>query len=593
MCGVAGIYAYRGSVVDRDELLAIRDAMIPRGPDGAGLWLGGNSVGFAHRRLSILDLSEAGAQPMHDPATGNCIVFNGEIYNYLELKRELESVGRSFRSHSDTEVLLTLYAVHGVDMLKRLRGMYALAIWNESARSLFLARDPFGIKPLYYADDGTTFRFASQVRALLKGKVDVQPEPAGHTGFFLWGSVPEPFTLYRGIRSLPGGHSLRIGESGVSAPKDHGNLSESLAAASSKFVSMPKAEALTAVSTAVGDSVAAHLVADVPVGVFLSAGLDSTMIAACTAAAGPLRTVTLGIDRYEGTYLDEVPLAEQTARLLGANHITVRIEQPDFQAERERLLAAMDQPSIDGVNTWFVARAAAAQGLKVALSGLGGDELFGSYPSFRDVPRMAKLFSPLKKLPGLGAATRLALAPLIKHFTSPKYAGLLEYGGDFAGAYLLRRGLFMPWELPEVLDPDLAREGWRVLETHARLDATTTGIQNTRLAVCALEISWYMRHQLLRDADWAGMAHSLEIRVPLADMNLLKQVAPVLAACPDTPKREFAAALAPNVPPALLERPKTGFSIPVREWLLGTRQRGERGLREWAKYVYAFQTGQP
>jgi len=587
MCGIAGIYSYGGELVNRDELLAIRDAMISRGPDGAGLWLGaGDRVGLAHRRLSILDLSDAGAQPMRDPTTGNGIVFNGEIYNYRELKRELEAAGRVFHSHSDTEVLLHLYAAHGVNMLERLRGMYAFALWNEPEGSLFLARDPYGIKPLYYADDGHTIRFASQVRALLKGKVDVHPEPAGHAGFFLWGSVPEPFTLYRGIRALPAGHWMRVDGRGASRPVDHASVTK-LLAASDEPTSLSRNDALAAIATAVRDSVAAHLVADVPVGVFLSAGLDSTMLAGCAAMAGELRTVTLGFDEYAGSRDDEVPLAEETARVLGAQHTTVRVGRADFEAERERLLAAMDQPSIDGVNTWFVARATAAQGLKVALSGLGGDELFGSYPSFTDVPRMAKLFSPLAGIPGLGSTVRLALAPLIRHFTSPKYAGLIEYGGSLGGAYLLRRALFMPWELPVVLEPDMAREGWRALETRARLEAATTGIGNPRLAVSALEMIWYMRHQLLRDADWAGMAHSLEIRVPFVDMSLLAHVAPILAACPGISKREVAATVAPLLPPAIFGRPKTGFSVPVQDWLLGPTARGERGLRGWAKVVYA------
>jgi len=593
MCGIAGIYSYNGGTADRHELLSIRDAMFARGPDGAGLWWGaGDRVGLAHRRLSIIDLSEAGAQPMREPATGNSTVYNGEIYNYRELKRELEAAGRVFRSQSDTEVLLHLYALHGIDMLRRLRGMYAFAIWDESTASLFMARDPTGIKPLYYADDGRSFRFASQVRALLKGKVDSRPEPAGHAGFFLWGSVPEPFTMYRGIRSLPAGHWIQVDRRGASTPTEHDSVSKSLATASTKPLRVPKAEALTAVATAVKDSVTAHLVADVPVGVFLSAGLDSTMIAGCAGAVGELRTVTLGFREYAGTRDDEVPLAEETARGLGATHTTVRVERTDFEAERARMLAAMDQPSIDGVNTWFVARATAAQGLKVALSGLGGDELFGSYPSFRDVPRMVKLFSPFAGIPAVGVTIRRVSVPLIKYFTSPKYAGLLEYGGSLGGAYLLRRGLFMPWELPEVLDPDLAREGWRALEARARLQATTNGIENYRLAVTALEMSWYMRNQLLRDADWAGMAHSLEIRVPLVDMALLSSVAPLLASLPNTSKRQIAAALAPQLPSAIFARPKTGFSVPVQQWL-STANKTNRGLRNWAREVYVHGDWRP
>ena len=592
MCGIAGVFSYGGGAADIDELTSIRDSMLSRGPDGCGIWRReDNRVGLAHRRLSIIDTSEAGAQPMRHPATGNQIVFNGEIYNFRELRRKLEVEGATFRSNSDTEVLLHLYAAHGEQMLHRLRGMYAFAIWDERAASLFLARDPFGIKPLYYADDGTTFRFASQVRALLRGNVDRQPEPAGHAGFFLWGSVPEPFTLYRGIRTLPAGSYLRIGERGALPLVTHSSVTSTLAGASTGLSPTEIESAVAEASAAVADSVAAHLVADVPVGVFLSSGLDSNMVAGAAAAHGDLRTITLGFEEFAGTDDDEVPLAEETARQLAATHTTVRVTKANFQQDLQHLLAAMDQPSIDGVNSWFVAKAAASRGLKVALSGLGGDELFAAYPSFRDVPRIASLVSPFARVPWLGSTFRVLSAPLLRRFTSPKYGGLFEYGGSLGSAYLLRRGLFMPWELADVLDPDLAREGWRALETRTRLEGTVDGIGSARLAVTALESCWYMRHQLLRDADWAGMAHSVEIRVPLADIELLRRVAPVFAAVPKLAKRQIAAAVAPQLPLAVLNRPKSGFSIPVRTWLTGGSGPSERGMRRWARRVYADATG--
>ena len=214
MCGIAGIFAYGPSArpVDREELLRIREAMIARGPDGAGLWISPDQrIGLAHRRLAIIDLSEAGAQPMATADGRLHITFNGEIYNYQVLRRELEAKGYRFHSHSDTEVLLHLYADRGQDMVHALRGMYTFAIWDEHKKGLFLARDPFGIKPLYVADNGHTIRVASQVKALLKGgAVDTTLEPAGHVGFFLWGHVPEPYTLYKGIRALGAGTSLWI-----------------------------------------------------------------------------------------------------------------------------------------------------------------------------------------------------------------------------------------------------------------------------------------------------------------------------------------------------------------------------------------------
>jgi asparagine synthase (glutamine-hydrolysing) len=258
----------------------------------------------------------------------------------------------------------------------------------------------------------------------------------------------------------------------------------------------------------------------------------------------------------------------------------------DFEGENEKLFAAMDQPSIDGVNTWFVARAAAQMELKVALSGLGGDELFGSYPSFRDVPGLVRATRPFHGAPAMGRAFRAMTAPILRQFTSPKYAGLIEYGGDLGSAYLLRRCLFAPWELSGLLGEDLARRGLAELQTSRNLAATVKDIGRDRLAVSALEMEWYMRNQLLRDADWAGMGQSIEIRVPFLDVQLLRKAAPWFARYPDIRKAELAAVAAPRLPPSLLARPKTGFSVPVREWIRPPGEKQERGLRGWAKYVH-------
>ena len=592
MCGVVGAFAYSGSAapVDRAELRAMRDHMAARGPDGSGEWFSADGrVGLGHRRLSIIDLSDRAAQPMAS-ADGHLVIsFNGEIYNYRELKGELQAMGRVFRTESDTEVLLQLYAEHGTAMLHKLRGMFAFSLWDDRKRAMLLVRDPFGIKPLYYADDGRTLRAASQVKALLRAPVDTSPEPAGHAGFLLWGSVPCPWTLYRGIRNLPPGHFMWIGEQGADAPQPYCVISDILAHAAAEPAQGSEEEALEAVAGALADSVKAHLVADVPVGVFLSAGLDSGMICALAAAAGlPPRTLTLAFSEYAGTPTDEAPLAEAMARQLRTRHTTMTVKRSDFEAEREKLLAAMDQPSIDGVNTWFVARAAASQGIKVALSGLGGDEMFGSYPSFREVPLLTRLAGPFARVPGLGLVVRKLSDPVLRRVSSPKYAGLLEYGGSVGGAYLLRRGLFMPWELPEQMDPDMARVGWQKLQTLARLDGTSGGYQArlpNRLAISALEMSWYMRHQLLNDADWAGMAHSLEIRLPLVDVPFLKAAAPWIAAHPGITKRKVATAATPELPLALLDKSKTGFNVPMREWLGGGAS-SPRGLRGWARHVH-------
>src|SRR5690242_2887463 len=420
MCGLNGIFAYHsaaGGPKDA-ELLATRDAMRARGPDGAGSWWSGNRrCGLAHRRLSILDLSERALQPMVSEDRRFVIVFNGEIYNYPELRRELEEQGTRFRTTSDTEALLHLYARHRAGMVHCLRGMFAFAIWDDERRGLFLARDPYGIKPLYTANDGWTFRFASQVKALLAGgHVSRDPEPAGIVGFHLFGSVPEPFTLYRDIRALPGGHTQWVDEAGPREPEPFINLATILA--ESAHTSVPTSELPELVRAGVLDSVRAHLLADVEVGVFLSSGIDSGALLGLMRDCGQrdIRAITLAFEEFRGTSEDEAPLAARVSGHYGARHIVRRVSQREFVEDLPLILEAMDQPSIDGVNTWFVSKAAKEAGLKVALSGLGGDELLAGYPSFLDLPRWRRRFGPFAAVPGLGFIARALIGTVAPGF---------------------------------------------------------------------------------------------------------------------------------------------------------------------------------
>ena len=259
------------------------------------------------------------------------------------------------------------------------------------------------------------------------------------------------------------------------------------------------------------DSTKHHLIADVPVGIFLSSGLDSvTLTALASEITNSLNTITLVFKEFKGTPNDESPIAESIARYYNTKHQTIMVSLRDFQDNLKNLLTAMDQPSIDGVNTYFVSKIAAESGLKVAISGLGGDELFGGYPSFRQIPQLVKWLRPTNHVPLLGKLFRGCTQKFLGRLVSPKYAGLLEYGGSFSGAYLLRKSLFMPWELEDFLDGDLVKEGWEELQTLGSLEASIQGVDSDKLKVSALEMSWYMRNQLLRDSDWASMAHSLK-----------------------------------------------------------------------------------
>ncbi len=563
----------------------MHDVLAPRGPDGEGLWFSDDErLAFAHRRLAIIDLGESGAQPMATADGRYTIVFNGEIYNYRELRDALIADGAIFASDSDTEVLLHLYRRKGKEMVRDLRGMFAFALWDSEEQGLFLTRDPYGIKPLYFADDGKTVAVASQVRALLAGGgIDTDPNPAGHAGFFLFGSVPEPHTLYRGIQALPAGSTMWIDRSGAGQAWQWFDISRELAGAASAPLDRG------ALNEALRDSVRHHLIADVPVGLFLSSGLDSSTLVALASeqATASLRTVTLGFDAYRGAPDDEVPLAEKIAAAYGTEHQTRWMDASAFREGAGALFAAMDQPSIDGVNAYFVSKATREAGLKVAISGLGGDELFGGYEDFTQIPKLVGTLSPFRYAPWLGRAFRTIAAPVAGSIASPKFAGLIEYGTGYGDAFLLRRALFMPWELPRLMDPAMARDGLELLDVRTRL-AQTAGVPRTPHAkLTALESAWYMRNQLLRDADWAGMAHSLEIRVPLVDVALLRAVAPMIQGPNPPAKGDMAASPSRPLPDAVLKRPKTGFSVPVREWL-GTEsgQPAERGLRGWARLVH-------
>ena len=603
MCGINGIFAYHyaASPFDRDELVRTRDHMASRGPDGKGDWSSDDGrVGLGHRRLSIIDLSEAGAQPMASYDGKLVVTFNGEIYNYCALRKGLEAKGRVFHSQSDTEVLLHLYAEKGEAIVHDLRGMFAFAIWDNERRGVFLARDLYGIKPLYTANDGWTFRFASQVKALLAGGgVSRDPEPAGLVGFHLFGSVPEPFTLYREIRALPAGHSQWIDAMGPREPRPFASIAAILAKGAENPA--PAAELEPRVRAAVLDSVKAHLLADVEVGIFLSAGVDSGALLGLMRDAGQqeIRAITLAFEEFNGTAEDEAPLAAQIAKRYGAKHILRRVSEQEFRQDLPAILDAMDQPSIDGVNTWFVAKAANEAGLKVAISGLGGDELLAGYPSFVDVPRWRRRFGPLAAVPGLGELSRFAfrrLAPRLAR-ARPKALGLLEYANSWAGAYLLRRGLFLPHELGQIMDRDLVREGLRRLRPLTRLDATLTPDPGDDTArVCALELRTTCVTSFCGMPIGQGWRTALKFGCRLSMSLCWKKLAPAIPSL--KPGRGKAVlALAPQLPLSdeIVQRAKTGFGVPTSAWTAGTNKQlaGEgdepKGLasRRWSRTVLA------
>jgi asparagine synthase (glutamine-hydrolysing) len=565
MCGIAGVVGYRADGrTDEAELLALRDAQTHRGPDDAGLWLSEDGrVGLGHRRLSIIDLSPAGHQPMASADGRLRIVFNGEIYNFRELRRELEARGQRFRSSSDTEVVLLGYREWGLGVLERLRGMFAFALWDAAERALLLARDPLGIKPLYYADEGARLLFASEVQALRAALRGAELDAEGLARYLLWGSIPAPRTLYAGIRALPPGCFARVREGRSEAPLAYWRLEDAFGRAQA----MSPAEAAEQLRGALADSARAHLVADVPVGAFLSGGVDSSaLVGLLSAHAAALRTVTLSFDVAE---LDEGAFAREAARLYATDHREIPLRIEEIRDRLPAAIRALDQPSVDGINTYFVAEAAVRAGLKVAVSGVGGDELFGGYASFARVPRLRRLRGalaapPLRPLVGPAAA----LADALPRFRlRARLSNALRFASDDAGAYFAERALMTPAEVRALLAPELSDAlGDPVADLRRRVDVSKLPPEER---VSALELSQYLGTQLLRDTDAVSMRHSLEVRTPLVDRELLLAACRVPAALrrAGPAKRNLREAPSPPLPEALWKRPKQGFTLPFERWL--------------------------
>lgn len=596
MCGIAGIYSFAEnfSPIKLGSLHGMMDQMIARGPDASGNWLSKDMrIGLGHRRLSIIDLTESGNQPMGSYDDRYQIVFNGEIYNYLELRHDLLARGIQFHGYSDTEVVLQLYILHREHACKKLRGMFSFAVWDSQLQELFLARDTFGIKPLYFSESCGIFYFASQVKALLVGQPCLgEIDPAGFVGFHIWGHIPDPFTLYKGIKSLDPGSWMKIERGG----KMLTGIFESLY---SIYINAPQIQSkYIDLNDALADSVSHHMISDVPVGVFLSAGIDSAVLVALASQYGPnLRTITLAFKEYIGTSQDESKLARDISNQYGTQHETFWFDKSTFQTLSRQFFYDMDQPSTDGLNTWLVAYAAKSAGIKVALSGLGGDEFFGGYPSFSQIPLMRSVAKQLSFAPSIGRLFRKLSSPLFQQMSSIKYAGLFEFGSSLQGAYMLRRGLYMPWELKNGLKimpsetNDFIQEGLdRLLALDKAKDLKLKEIEQeggTSLAISYLEADQYMRSRLLRDSDWAGMAHSVEIRVPYVDKNLVQYLAAAALNGTTYKKRDLALSPKKRLPQSIIDRPKTGFAVPIRDWLMtDDGNLKQRGLRDWGKVVY-------
>jgi asparagine synthase (glutamine-hydrolysing) len=587
MCGICGILGPEDPSLREAAVLRMMCSMVHRGPDDQGqLSVPGATIGM--RRLSVIDLV-GGSQPVWNESRTLALILNGEIVNFRELRAELESLGHTFRTHSDTEAVVHAFESWGVSAFERLRGMFALAILDlphgkaAPPRRLLLARDPLGIKPLYYSERADTFLFASEVRSLIaSGLLDPQLSRDSLASYLLFGSVAEPSTLIEGVQSLPPGHYFELTPQSLNPqPRPFSRFASldkgpSPAIPSSRAQSSPSPNPVRAVRTALEDAVSSHLIADVPVGVFLSSGLDSSAIAALASRLHP-GIVTLTVIFPEKQFSEE-RLARRTASLIGSTHHEILISGGEMLSHLDTVLSSFDQPSMDGINTWFVSRAARQASLKVALSGLGGDELFGGYPSFSRTARLQRIASSMRALPAplrsISAFAIETLAGKSRADAARKFTAAWRSGASstLPHPFFYTRTLFTPDAALRLLrgasslPPQTPWSAWLVDAAGAasRMDDFA--------AVSWLEIRSYMLSTLLRDTDSMSMAHSLEVRVPLLDIPLVEFVLSLTESQKrpsPAPKALFVEAVRDLLPPELLAQPKRTFTLPWVEWLRG------------------------
>ncbi len=553
-------------------------AMEHRGPDDEGIWTNPNGrVGLASRRLAIRDLSPAGHMPMGNAAGNVWLSYNGEIYNADVLRTELEHGGYRFRSSSDTEVLLHGYEEWGNEVVSRLRGMFAFAIWDDRPQSgqgtLFLGRDRLGIKPLYYARTPEGWVFGSELKTVqASGLVSREISAPGLVGYLSLGAVPNPLTIYRDIQALEPGHTLTLTpEASTSAPQRYWSLP-------SETIETTYEEAVERVRELLAEAVRIRLVSDVPLGAFLSGGLDSSGIVALMrqATSGTIRTCSMVFEESE---YSEAPYARAMAEAVGAEHFERVITAQDLTGELDNIFAAMDQPTIDGVNTYFVSQTAKQAGLTVALSGLGGDELFGGYPNtFGGVPQMMRSLRRAQSVPG-GAMLASAAIGLSSHkHRLARVQDALQREVSPSSAYLTRRGLFSTEQVKQLVTPEIWEEGSRYFDAVSHV-ASRADYHGSAIRADAdlfewtsrAELSTYTHHQLLRDTDVMSMAHSLEVRVPLLDHVLVERVLRLpshLKKRGEGPKPLLNAALRNVLPDVIANRRgKQGFTFPFDLWL--------------------------
>ena len=569
MCGITGIYGIPETdacAASAEALARMTKSIAHRGPDASGLWTSDEEVMLGHRRLSIIDTQEHSNQPFIHAPTGDVIVFNGEVYNYRELREELKG-GFKFQTESDTEVVLAALQAWGTAALHRFNGMFAFAFWSSEKRELLLARDRMGIKPLYFAETPSGLIFSSEVRSLLaSGWIDKRHDPIALADYLRYQTVHAPRTIIQGVSMLPAGHWMRLQgeETTVSSWWD-------LAAEAANIErELPRPERLKRIRSAMENAVDLRMRSDVPLGAFLSGGIDSSAIVGLMKSATDQQVSTFSVTFDEGEF-DESTWSRMVAKRFDTDHHEIRLESKDFLHQVPDALSAMDHPSGDGPNTYVVSAATKKEGITVALSGLGGDESFAGYPVFKRSQQLLEKRWLASWPKGLRKAVGAVYSAGKKDATSRKMAALL--GGDYFDlehTYPLSRQIFLESDLRK-LAPQAAQMPNEVYQwLSQKIAPESNGFALPFLSKVSLaEMGTYMNHTLLRDTDQMSMAHALEVRVPFLDHHLVLEAmaTPDDQKWPHTPKQLLTDAIPDLLPDEVIHRPKMGFVLPWEQWM--------------------------
>lgn len=602
MCGIAGVIKKGAGRLELEKIIQQMDeAQNLRGPDDRGFFVDEKvALALGHTRLSFIDLTSAGHQPMVlETINGNSkfvITFNGEIYNFLELRNELQKKGRQFETKTDTEVILAAFAEWGTESFSKLRGMFAFALWDDSAKKLYLVKDRYGIKPLYYYSDREKFIFASTVKALSsRGIVPDKKNEKAAIGFLLFGSVPLPHTTISGVSGMPAGYYLVRDYNGEEKlikyyePLNYFYGSGDNSAEKENVLALGYKSLVSEVRSLLEESVRLHMVSDAPLGVFLSGGVDSSVISilASRERQDPLTTLSITFDEAE---YSEKKYQDLVASRIKSDHREYKITKTDFENSLSDIWDAMDQPTIDGVNTYFVAQAAKKVGLKAVLSGLGADEIFMGYPNFRRA-------NQLRNLQLLVSKTFLRKGQFLGNILGDRWRKINYLkNGDVLSFYLAIRGLFDSREVGRHLDINISEVNNFIDSVFADYSLSDSRLNRMHPAdlLSYLELKFYLQNQLLKDSDFMAMRHSIEIRVPFLDHVLVEYVSGLpapLKLAGINPKQLLIDAV-PELPGQIYNRPKMGFTFPFQKWLfespdnkVGSSRAGTHWSRRWAKEV--------